>query len=142
MGGFSKNLPLGKAVNAKITKALPVGARLVCADNTGAKELEIISVKTYKGVRRRYPSAGVADLVTASVKKGTPEMRKQVILAVIIRQRKEYTRYNGTKIMFADNAAIVVGEDGMPKGTEIKGAVAREATERWNKIGTISSIVV
>ena len=142
LGGQSKNLPIGKAVNAKITKALPVGARLVCADNSGAKELEIISVRSYKGVHRRYCSAGVGDLVITSVKKGTPEMRKQVVLAVIIRQTKEYARVDGTRIRFSDNAAVIVGDDGVPKGTEIKGAVARESTERWNKIGTISTIVV
>lgn len=142
LGGLSKNLPLGKAVNANIPRPLPVGARLVCADNSGAKELEIIAVRGYKGVHNRYPSAGVADLVVVSVKKGAPDIRKQVVLAVIIRQKKEYTRLDGTRLKFADNAAIVVGEEGLPKGTEIKGAVAREATERWNKIGSISTIVI
>ncbi|MFC2153955.1 50S ribosomal protein L14 [Candidatus Altiarchaeota archaeon] len=142
LGGVSKNLPLGKGLTAKITKTLPTGARLVCADNTGAKELEIIAVRSYKGKRRRLPRAGVGDLVVVSVKKGRPDLRKQVVLAVIVRQKKEYTRYNGSKIKFFDNAAIIVGEEGMPKGTEIKGAVAREAAERWTKIGTISSIVI
>jgi len=142
LGGFGKNLPLGKAVTAKITKSLPVGARVKCADNTGAKELEIISVKSYKGIRRRLPKAGIGDLVVASVKKGRPELRKQIVLAVIIRQKKEYTRYNGAKIGFEDNAAVIVTEDGLPKGTEVKGAVAREVTEKWNKIGSISSIVI
>ncbi len=140
--GAQKNLPIGKAVTAKISKPLPVGARLVCADNTGAKELEIISVKGYKGVLNRFPSAGIGDLIVTSVKKGRPDMMKQVILAVIVRQKKAYTRYNGAKIRFEDNAAVVVGEDGLPKGTEIKGPVAREATDRWNKIGAIASIVI
>ncbi len=140
--GAQKNLPIGKAVTAKISKPLPVGARLVCADNTGAKELEIISVKGYRGVLNRFPSAGIGDLIVTSVKKGRPDMMNQVILAVVVRQKKEYTRYNGSKIRFEDNAAVVVGEDGLPKGTEIKGAVAREATDRWNKIGTIASIVI
>jgi len=140
--GVMKNLPLGKAVPANITRALPVGARLNCADNTGAKELEIIAVRGYKGVRRRYPKAGVADLVVASVKKGRVDMRKQVVLAVIVRQKKAYTRYNGSKIRFEDNAAVIVSEDGIPKGTEIKTAIAREAAERWNKIGSIASIIV
>ncbi len=140
--GVMKNLPLGKALSAKITRVLPVGARLNCADNTGAKELEIIAVKGYKGVRRRLPRAGVADLVVATVKKGRVDMRHQVVLAVIIRQKKSYTRYSGTKIKFEDNAAVIVGDDGIPKGTEIKTAIAREAADRWNKIGSIASIVV
>ncbi|MEM2918170.1 MAG: 50S ribosomal protein L14 [Candidatus Altiarchaeota archaeon] len=140
--GLSKNLPLGKALTTRITKALHNGSRLTCADNTGAKELEIISVRGYRGVRRRYPRAGVADLVVTTVKKGKPEIRKQVVLAVIIRQKKEYKRYDGSRIRFEDNAAVIVGDDGSPKGTEIKGAVAREAIERWTKIGSIASIVV
>lgn len=140
--GVMKNLPLGKALSAKITRVLPVGARLNCADNTGAKELEIIAVKGYKGVRRRLPRAGVADLVVATVKKGRVDMRHQVVLAVIVRQKKSYTRYSGTKIKFEDNAAVIVGDDGIPKGTEIKTAIAREAADRWNKIGSIASIVV
>lgn len=140
--GAKKNLPIGKAVTAKISKPLPVGARLVCADNSGAKELEIISVRGYKGVLNRFPSAGVGDLIVTSVKKGRPDLRNQIMLAVIVRQKKAYTRYNGAKIKFEDNAAVVVGDDGLPKGTEIKGAVAREATDRWNKIGAITSIVI
>lgn len=140
--GVSKNLPLGKAITANIGRCLPIGARIICADNTGAKELEIIAVRGYRGVKRRLPSAGVGDLVITSVKKGRPDMRNQVVLAVVVRQKRPYTRYNGAKIKFEDNAAVIVGDDGLPKGTEIKGAIAREATERWNKIGTIASIVV
>jgi large subunit ribosomal protein L14 len=139
--GLSKNLPLGKAISTKITRALPVGARVNCVDNTGAKELEIISVRGYKGVKRRYPKAGVADLVVASVKKGKPEIRKEVVLAVIIRQKKPYVRYDGSRIRFEDNAAVLVGDDGTPRGTEIKGAIAKEVVERWTKIGSIANIV-
>ncbi|MEA3254401.1 MAG: 50S ribosomal protein L14 [Candidatus Altiarchaeota archaeon] len=137
-----KNLPLGKAMTANVSKALPVGASLVCADNTGAKKLEVIAVRGYRGVRRRFPVSGIGDLVVVSVKKGKPEVRKQVMLAVIIRQKKPYTRYDGSKICFEDNAAVIVADDGLPKGTEIKGAVAREVADKWNKIGSIASIVV
>ncbi len=140
--GVFKNIPLGKAITAKITSCLPVGARLNCADNTGAKELEIIAVRGYRGVKRRYPRAGIGDLIVASVKKGRPDIRSNIVLAVIVRQKKEYTRYNGMKVKFEDNAAVIVTDDGMPKGTEIKSAVAREATERWVKIGSIASVVV
>jgi len=140
--GAMKNLPLGKAVTAKITKSLATGSKLTCADNTGAKEVEIIAVRAYKGVRRRLPKAGIGDLIIVSIKKGKPELRHQTSLAVIVRQRKEYTRFNGSKIKFEDNAAVLVNDDGLPKGTEIKGAIAREATEKWNKIGSIASIVI
>ncbi|NOZ59076.1 MAG: 50S ribosomal protein L14 [Euryarchaeota archaeon] len=131
-----------QGIKARVTRALPSGARLEVVDNTGAKEIEIIQVIGYKGVRRRYPSAGVGDMVVASVKKGTPEMRKQVVRAVIVRQRKEYRRRDGTRIKFEDNAAVITNEKGDPKGSEIKGPVAKEAAERWSKIASVASIIV
>ncbi|MDI9609914.1 MAG: 50S ribosomal protein L14 [Archaeoglobales archaeon] len=131
-----------KALKAKIPRALPTGAMLVCADNSGAREVQIISVIGYKGVRRRYPAAGIGDMVVVSVKKGLPEMRKQVHYAVIIRQRKEFRRPNGDRIKFEDNAAVLVNEKGEPKGTEIRGPVAREAAERFAKIATIATTIV
>ncbi|MHC1605366.1 MAG: 50S ribosomal protein L14 [Candidatus Methanofastidiosia archaeon] len=123
-------------------RALATGSRLVCADNTGAKELEIISVVGYKGVKRRYPKAGVGDMVYASVKKGRPNVRKTIVNAVVVRQRKEYKRLDGTRIKFEDNAAIITGLDGVPKGSEARGPVAKEAVERWLKISGISSIIL
>jgi len=131
-----------KAIRAEVPRCLPTGARLVCADNTGARELEIIAVKGYKGVRRRYPAAGVGDIVVVTVKKGTPDIRKQVHYAVIIRQRKEYRRPDGTRVKFEDNAAVITDDKGNPKGSEIRGPVAREAAERFPKIGSIASIIV
>lgn len=140
--GTGKNIPTGKAISTKIKSCIPVGARLECADNSGAKELEIIAVKTYSGKRRKNPVASVGDLVVCSVKKGRQDMRKQIVLAVIVRQRKPYTRHNGAKISFEDNAAVIVNEEGVPKGTEIKSVVSKEAAERWIKIGSIASMVV
>jgi len=66
-----------KAITSNVSKSLPIGARLQCVDNTGAREVEIVSVKGYKGVRRRLASAGVGDMVVISVKKGTVEMRRE-----------------------------------------------------------------
>jgi len=131
-----------RGIGSKITRALPTGARVICADNTGAKELEIIAVKNYKGVARRLPSSGVGSMVVVSVKKGTPEMRKQVLPAIIIRQRKEYRRPDGTRVKFEDNAAVIVTPDGNPKGSEIKGPVAKEAAERWPGIARLARIIV
>jgi len=131
-----------KAVKAKITKALNVGSYINCADNTGAKILEIISVLGYKGKRRRQPKAGVGDMVKCSVKEGDVKIRKQVVYAVIIRQKAEYRRPNGLRVKFEDNAAVIVDEKGTPKGTIIKGPVAKEAVERFSGIGKIASIVV
>ncbi len=131
-----------KAVTAKVTRALPVGARLQCVDNTGARELEIIAVKGYKGVRRRLPAAGVGDMVIVSVKKGTVDMRREVLNAVIVRQRKEYRRPDGLRVKFEDNAAVIMNPEGTLKGSEIRGPVAKEAADRWPSIGSAASMIV
>jgi large subunit ribosomal protein L14 len=131
-----------KAVRARITKALNVGSYLVCADNTGAKVLQIISVFGYKGVRGRQPKAGVGDVVKCSVKKGDVKIRKQVVNAVIVRQKAEYRRPNGLRVSFEDNAAVIVDDNFEVKGSEIKGPVAKEAVERFSSIGKIASMVV
>ena len=131
-----------KAIRSNIPRALNAGARIDCVDNTGAKVLQIISVKKYRGVQNRYPCAGVGDLCVVSVKKGTPEMRKQIFLAVVVRQKKEIRRPDGIRITFEDNAMVLVDESGIPKGTDIKGPVAREVAERFPKVGTTASIVV
>ncbi|RJS72389.1 50S ribosomal protein L14 [Methanophagales archaeon] len=131
-----------KGVKAKITKALQTGTRLDCVDNTGAKVLQIIAVKGYRGVKNRYPKAGIGDMVIVSVKKGRPEIKKQLLKAVIIRQRKEYRRPSGMRVKFEDNAAVVVDDKGTPKGSEIRGPVAREAVERFSKIASAATMIV
>lgn len=132
-----------KAVKARIVRGLPMGAFVNTCDNSGAKLLKIFSVFKVKTVRRRKPSAGVGDLVLASVKKGRPDMRKQVVFAVIVRQRKEYRRYDGTRIKFEDNSAVVLKDDkGTPKGTILKGPIAKEACERWPGISKLAPIIV
>lgn len=129
-------------MSANIIKSLPAGAKISVADNSGAKEIELISVIGQKGVRSRMPKAGIGDLIVASVKKGSPEMRKQKINAVIIRQKKEYWRPSGLRIKFEDNAAVITNEDGELKGSDIKGPVAKEAAERWAKIASTASIII
>lgn len=124
------------------TRALSQGARLECTDNTGAKELGIISVIGYKGTRRRMPKAGVGDMFVGSVKKGRPELRKQVVHGVVVRQKKEYRRLNGMRIKFEDNAAVLVSPEGEPQGSEIRGPLAREAAERWPQVAGIATIIV
>ncbi|HHF09827.1 50S ribosomal protein L14 [Thermococci archaeon] len=123
-------------------RSLITGSSLICADNTGAKELEIISVIGYKGTLRRYPSAGIGDMIVASVKKGKPDIRKTIVKAVIIRQRKEYKRLDGMRVKFDDNAAVIVTPEGMPKGSEIKGPVAKEAAEKWVRLSGIANMIL
>ena len=132
-----------KALSAKVTKGLPVGSRIETCDNSGAKVIKIFAVKGQKTVKGQLPSAGVGDLVQASVIKGRPDMRKQVVFAVIVRQRREYRRPDGTRIKFEDNAAVVLkDEKGNPKGTIFKGPIAKEAATRWPGIAKVASIIV
>jgi large subunit ribosomal protein L14 len=123
-------------------RGIPTGARLNCVDNTGAKIVEVIAVPKYHGTSRRYPSAGVGDILVVTVKKGTPETRKQLMRAVIVRQRRPFRRPEGTMVQFEDNAVVIVTETGETKGTDIKGPVAREAAERWPRIAATASVIV
>ena len=132
-----------KGIKSSITRGLPVGAVVPTIDNSGAKMIRITSVKTVKTVKGRAASAGVGDLVTASVVKGRPDMRNKVVQAVIVRQKKEFKRPDGLRVKFEDNGAIVLKDDkGNPKGTIFKGPVAKEAVERWPAVGKVANIVL
>jgi large subunit ribosomal protein L14 len=96
----------------------------------------------YKGRRRRLPSAGIGDLITVSCREGTPEMRKQLFNAVIVRQRRPFLRQDGSRVQFEDNAAVILTPEGTLRGSDIKGPVAREAVERWARIGNLARLVV
>lgn len=131
------------AVKARITKGLNAGSYVETCDNSGAKLIRIVSVKEAKTVKRRKPRCGVADLILASVRKGSPDVRKQVVYAIIVRQKKEYKRPDGMRIKFEDNAAVVLkDEKGNPKGTIFKGPIAKEACERWPGIAKVASVIV
>ncbi len=131
-----------KAISSKISKTLTLGSYLNCTDNSGAKVIAIIGALGYRGVRKRNPAVGVGDVVIASVKKGKPDMVKKVVKAIIVRQKKEIRRPNGVRVVFEDNAAVLVNDDFLPLGTEIKGVVAREIAERFPKVAAIASGVV
>ncbi len=142
--------PKTRAVSARgmiefrpyVSRGLPVGARLFCSDNTGAKELKLINVIGYKGRLRRLPSACVGDMVKVSVSKGTPDLRRQMFPAVVVRQRRPFRRPDGTRLQFEDNAAVIMTPEGELKGTEIRGPVAKEAAERWPRVANLASIIV
>jgi large subunit ribosomal protein L14 len=131
-----------RGLGSNVPKALTLGSRLTCHDNSGAKIVEIIGVEGYKGVRNRNPTAGIGSLIIAAVKKGKPEMVKKKVKAVIIRQKKEFRRPNGLRISFEDNACVLVNDDGLPIGTEIKGVVAKEVAERYPKVTAIAPGVI
>ena len=131
-----------KGLTATVLKGLTTGSRLTCDDNSGAKIICIIGAKNYRAKRNMLPKVGIGDQVVCSVKKGKPEMKKKVVKAVIIRQCAPYRRPNGMHIQFEDNAAVLIDDQGLPVGSEIKGAVAREVGERFPKVIAIAAAVI
>jgi large subunit ribosomal protein L14 len=132
-----------QAVKARITHALSHGSSVEPCDNSGAKLVRIVTFVGSKTVKARKPTGGVGQLVLVAVRKGTPEMRKQVVYAIVVRQRKEYRRLNGDRIKFEDNAVVIVkDEKGNPKGTLIKGPVPKEVCDRWPPIAKLASMIV
>ncbi|MFH1210920.1 MAG: 50S ribosomal protein L14 [archaeon] len=132
-----------QALKAKITKGLQHGSLIETCDNSGAKIVKLISVKGSKTVKNRIPKGGIGDLILVSVVSGKPDIRKQVVPAIIVRQKKEYRRMDGTRVKFEDNAVVVLKDDkGTPKGTIFKGAIAKEATSRWPALAKVAKIVV
>ena len=125
-----------------VSRSIPVGAQIVCADNTGAKIIEIVNVHKYKTRVSRLPAAAVGDFCNVVVKKGPAELRKQVYGAVIIRQKYAINRLNGVRVQFEDNAGVLITPEGEVKGTDIKGPVAAEATEKWPRVANLASMVV
>jgi large subunit ribosomal protein L14 len=126
----------------KISRGLPAGSVVKCTDNSGAREVRIIQVIGYKGRLRRVPAAAVGDMVVVSVRKGTPDMRRKMFKAVVVRQRKPFRRANGIWVQFEDNAAVILTPEGEMRGSEIRGPVAKEAAERWPRIASAASIIV
>ena len=103
--------------------------RLSVADNTGAKE--ILCIRVLGGSGRRY--AGIGDTIVATVKDAIPwrNVRKgDVVKAVVVRARKETRRVDGSYIRFDENAAVLLKNDGEPRGTRIFGPVGRELREK------------
>ena len=104
-------------------------SRLRVADNTGAKEL--LTIRVRGGSTRRY--ARIGDVVVASVKEATPGgvvKKGDVVKAVVVRTVKETRRKDGSYIRFDENAAVIINDEGNPKGTRIFGPVARELRDK------------
>ncbi len=132
-----------KAVSASVTRALNLGAKVTAADNSGARIVKIVGVKHGKSKKGRQQYAKVADWVKVSVRAGKPDMIGMVFDAVVIRQKKPYMRKTGERVCFEDNAvALLKDEKGNPKGTQIKGPVAREVLERWKEVSKIADFVL
>ena len=104
-------------------------SRAKVADNTGAKE--VLCIRVLGGSGRRY--AGIGDIIVGTVKDalpGAPVKKGDVVRAVIVRTNKEYGRADGSYIRFDENAAVLINNQGNPRGTRIFGPVARELRDR------------
>ncbi len=115
---------------------------LNCADNSGARK--VMCFRVLGGTKRKY--AGLGDTIVVSVKDAQPnsEVKKgDVARAVIVRTKKEIRRADGSYIRFDDNAAILLGAEGEPRGTRIFGPVARELREkRYMRIVSLAAEVI
>ena len=109
--------------------AVMMRTMLQVADNSGARKLQmILPLGGHTGL-----SAGLGDVITASVKEAAPDSQTKkgtVVKAVVVRTRKEHRRRDGTYIRFDQNAAVLINETGEPVGTRVFGPVARELRER------------
>jgi large subunit ribosomal protein L14 len=114
----------------------------VISDNSGAKIAKIVNVDHKTTRQRRLPQATVGDICTVSIRKGKPELRGNLLKAVIIRQKRMFRRIDGTRLCFEDNAGVIVSPEGEPKGTEVRGPVAREAAEVFPRLASISSLII
>merc|ERR1711904_117077 len=110
----------------RLTLGLPVAALMNCADNTGAKNLFIISVKGIGGVLNRLPAAAAGDMVMP---------------AVVVRQRKSFRRKDGNFIYFEDNAGVIVNPKGEMKGSAITGPIAKECADSWPRIASAAGTI-
>ena len=121
---------------------LQAESKLKVADNTGAKIVKCI--KVLGGSRRRY--ARIGDEIVVSVKQAQPHgmvKKGDVLKAVIVRQRKEIRRTDGTYVRFDENACVIVEKNGEPRGTRIFGPIAREIKQRgYNKIASLAPEVL
>lgn len=117
-------------------------SKLKVADNSGARQIQCI--KVLGGSRRRYAKLG--DVFVASVKEATPGAgvkKKEVVRAVLVRSTRTTTRPDGSTIRFDENAAVVIDNNGQPRGTRVFGPIARELRDaKYNKIISLAPEVL
>lgn len=129
-------------VKARTSYGLQNGSKIFIADNSGAKIAQIINVDHAKTRLRRLPKATIGSVCSVTVKKGRPELRGNIVKAVIVRQKMMYKRLDGTRLCFEDNAGVLITKEGDPRGTEIRGPIAREAAELFPRLASISSLII
>jgi large subunit ribosomal protein L14 len=132
-----------KGVAAKLTKGLNFGSNVLASDNSGARIVKIVGLKGSKTKKGRQQYIKIGDLVKISVRKGNPEIVGQIFDAVVIRQKKPFRRNTGERVAFMDNSvALLKDPKGNPKGTQIKGPIAKEVAEKWPFLAKISKFIV
>jgi len=131
-----------KGIASHMTGGLTNGTVVKVDDNSGAKLVRIIGKEKYRGRRGRIPAVGIADIFFASVISGKKDLRKKVVRAVVIRQKKEFRRFTGERVKFEDNACVIITDKNEPQASEIKGVVAKEVAERFPKISTLAKNII
>ena len=131
-----------KGTRYRISRAIPVGCQIPCADNSGAKLLNVISVFSNECSLNRLPTGSIGDVLLVSVRKGKTDMRKKIFQAIIVRQRKPWRRKDGNFVYCEDNAAVIVNEKGEPKGSSINGPVAKEISNMYPQLVNNASAVL
>ncbi len=132
-----------KGVGAKLTNGLNIGSSALASDNSGARIVKIVGLKGMKTKRGRQQYIKLGDMIKISVRKGDPKMKGEVFDAVVIRQVKPFRRLTGERVAFTDNAvALLKDEKGNPKGTQIKGPIAKEAAERYPFLAKIAKFIL
>jgi len=140
--GTRRKIGRKRVSKARTSYGLQNGSKVLITDNSGAKIAQIINVDHTKTRLRRLPKASIGNIVTVTVKRGKPELRGSILKAVIVRQKRIFRRIDGTRLCFEDNAAVLVTKEGEPKGTEIRGPIAREAAEMFPRLASISSLII
>ena len=140
--GTRRKLGRKTLVKPRTSYGVQNGSKIFITDNSGAKIAQIINVDHAKTRLRRLPKATVGDVCTVTIKKGRPDLRGNILKAVIVRQKMIFRRLDGTRICFEDNAGVIITKEGDPKATEIRGPIAREAAELFPRLASISSLII
>ncbi|ABA27310.1 ribosomal protein L23 (nucleomorph) [Bigelowiella natans] len=126
----------------KISLGIFIKSCVKCSDNSGAKLLSIIGVFKSGSRLNRIPGASPGSMILGSVKKGKIKLRKTILSAIIIRQKKSWRRKDGSHVCFEDNACVIVNLKGELKGSSITGPVAKECAQVWPRISNAAHSIM
>lgn len=136
-----KVVTLPRPSNVKLTKGIQVETVLRVADNCGAVKVKVIGVRGVGGRLNRIPRAGSGDVIVCSVIKGSPDLRRKVVFAVLLTQKKIIKRKDGINITFEENTCCLIDNKGDVKGSIISGPVPKEVAILWPKVASAAASV-